>query len=119
MQTRCIVSGDIHSRYIFRADLAYDWDITMEQLEKDTQAYKCDHLERSERKNARLEISYTPQPPTTFDKLNLSTLAQVTHEYSGEKLEINTRFDYVPGLHILTNYTALAHFWLLRQGLKR
>ncbi|WP_052090577.1 hypothetical protein [Desulfosporosinus sp. HMP52] len=112
MQTRCIVSGDIHSRYIFRVDLAYDWDITMDQLEKDTQAYKCDHLERSERKNARLEISYTPQSPTTFDKLDLATLAHVTHEYNGEKLAIKTRFDYVPGLHISTNYTALAHFWL-------
>lgn len=117
MQTRCIVSGDIHSRYIFRADLAYDWDITMEQLEKDTQTYKCDHMERSERKNARLEISYTPQPPTTFDELELATLAQVTHEYEGEKREINTRLDYVPGLHVSTNYTALAHFWLLRQEL--
>lgn len=117
MQTRCIVSGDIYSRYIFRADLAYDWNINMEQFEKDTQVYKCDHLERSERKNARLEISYTPQPPTTFDGLDPATLAQVMYEYNLEKQAIKTRFDYVPGLHVSTNYTALAHFWLLRQGL--
>ena len=78
----------------------------MEQLENDTQIYKSDHMERSERKNARLEISYTPQPPTTFDGLDPATFAQVMYEYSLEKQAIKNRFEYVPGLHVSTNYTA-------------
>lgn len=115
MQTRIIVSGDNYSRYIFRADVAYDWEITQELLESDTFKFKCDHMERSERKNARLEHSYVPQPPSTYDQSDPIGFSNVQKDYDVEKREFETRLDYVKGLHVSTNYTAVAHFWLLRQ----
>ena len=114
METNLIVSGDIHSGYVLRADLAYDWDATREKLLADTKKYKCDHMEESERKNARLEHSYFPQPPTKFDKENLSNIDEEIEKYKQEKKNFDTRFDYVNGLHVSPRYTAIAHFWLLK-----
>lgn len=118
MQTRIIVSGDIYSRYIFRADVAYDWEITKELLEEDTLKYKCDHMERNERKNARLEHSYFPQPPSLFDIADPERFMKAQKDYESEVRKFETRLSYVPGLHVSANYTAVAHFWLLRQLLK-
>lgn len=117
MATKIIVSGDIYSRYIFRSDVAYDWSITEQSLEEDTIKYKCDHMERNERKNARLELSYVPQPPSAFDKLEPLNNMRTQKDYNIEKLGFDTRLAYVPGLQVSTNYTALAHFWLLREHL--
>lgn len=35
-QTHVVVSGDVNSRYIFRSDVAYDWNVTLEDIENDT-----------------------------------------------------------------------------------
>lgn len=115
MQTRIIVSGEVYSRYIFRSDVAYDWQITEDLLLQDTLKYKCDHMERTERKNARLELSYVPQPPTKFEQADFMKYMNFQHDYEIERREFDTRLAYVEGLHVSTNYTAVAHFWLLRQ----
>jgi hypothetical protein len=83
----------------------------------DTLKYKCDHMERSERKNARLELSYVPQPPSEFDESEPFNHMRIQKDYVIEKREFDTRLAYVPGLQVSTNYTALAHFWLLREHL--
>ena len=87
MATEIIVSGDGYSRYIFRSDVAYDWDITEQRLEMDTLKYKCDHMERNERKNARLELSYVPQPPSAFDKSVPFDHMRIQKDYVIEKRE--------------------------------
>ncbi|OPH51943.1 hypothetical protein BC351_33705 [Paenibacillus ferrarius] len=54
MQTHVAVSTDVHSLYVFAADVAYDYDVRTEDLEHDTAVYKDDHLDEFSRKNARL-----------------------------------------------------------------
>lgn len=51
--TQIVVSTDSQSRYVFRADVAYDWEIDFKQLEQDTESYKDDHLPVELRKNAK------------------------------------------------------------------
>jgi transposase-like protein len=67
MQTHIVVSADVRSRYVFGADVAYDWDVRMTDLEQDTLLYRDDHLDEFSRKNARLRFSHTPQSPTELD----------------------------------------------------
>jgi transposase-like protein len=43
-QTNIVISSDVFSRYVFRADVAFDPNITFEDIERDTQLYKDDHL---------------------------------------------------------------------------
>ncbi len=65
--TSIVVSTDMHTRYVFRADVCYDWNIRLEDIEEDTKLYKDDHLNDFVRKNARLRVSYAlnlPQPMT-------------------------------------------------------
>ncbi|WP_225228710.1 hypothetical protein [Bacillus sp. PS06] len=42
--TQVIISSDILSRYVFRSDVAYDWDITLDDINEHTKMYKDDHL---------------------------------------------------------------------------
>src|SRR5690606_34655213 len=42
--TQVLVSADVLSRYVFRSDVAYDWDITLEDIALDTFLQKEDHL---------------------------------------------------------------------------
>ncbi len=38
--THIIISADVFSRYVFRSDVAYDWDVRLEDLMLDTILYK-------------------------------------------------------------------------------
>ncbi|MCL9797409.1 insertion element protein, partial [Frankia sp. AgKG'84/4] len=67
LQTHVVITADVHSRYVFRSDVAYDWDFDIEQLEEDTLLYREDHLDSFCRKNDRFRLSYYPQEPTKED----------------------------------------------------
>lgn len=107
-QTRILVSGEQFSRYIFRADLAYDWDIQLSEIENDTMLYKDDHLYEFARKNTRLRYSYKPMPPSLFD-------TQTKAEYEIALKDFEGRKRYVDGLHVNSTYTTIAHLWLIKQ----
>lgn len=66
--TNIIVTADVHSRYVFRSDVAYDWDITFGDIALDTVLYKEDHLNEFARKNGRFgKYGAYPQPPSKND----------------------------------------------------
>lgn len=107
LQTYLIASGDLKSNYVFRADIAYDYDITLEDIERDTPIYHCDHTYSFLRKNERLRFPYCPQPPSSIDD-------QTDFEYKNELLRFNNRKKYVEGCHVKAGYTAMAHYWLIK-----
>ncbi|MFC0213802.1 insertion element protein [Paenibacillus chartarius] len=106
--THIVVTSDVHSRYVFRSDVAYDWNIGMDDIENDTKLYKEDHLNEFARKNARLRFSFAPQPPTDND-------TQTQYEYREELNEFNRRKKYIDGLHVNSTYTTIAHLWWIKQ----
>lgn len=111
LPTQVIVSADVLSRYVFRSDVAYDWDINLNNIREDTIKYKEDHLYDFLKKNARLKYSYAPQPPSKHDTQTLS-------EYQNDLKRFERRNQYIEGLHVQATYTSIAHFWLLKDLLK-
>ncbi|WP_102261546.1 insertion element protein [Mesobacillus jeotgali] len=108
VQTYVVVSADALSRYVFRADVAYDWEVTLEEIKHDTLLYKEDHLNNFSKKNNRLDFSYYPQEPSPYDN-------QSEIEYKSELNSFNRRTQYVDGLHVNSTYTTMAHYWLIKQ----
>lgn len=111
LQTHIIVTGDIDTGYIFRSDIAYDWDVSLKGVDDDTRYYREDHLHEFSKKNARLRFSHSPQPPTEND-------TQTTAEYNAYRDEFMRRKNYINGLHVKSGYTVTAHLWLLKQMLQ-
>lgn len=111
MQTHIVVSSDVHSRYVFRSDIAYDWTVPLNHIESDTKLYKEDHLDEFSRKNARLRFSYAPQQPTEHD-------TQTMAEYLDELNQFNRRKKYIEGVHVNSTYTTFAQLWLLKHTVK-
>ncbi|MFT8321147.1 MAG: insertion element protein [Bacillus sp. (in: firmicutes)] len=111
VQTYVVVSADVLSRYVFRSDVAYDWEMTVEDLKLDTVIYKEDHLNDFSKKNNRLDFSHYPQEPSPKD-------TQEPHEYRAELNDFNKRMQYVDGLHVNPTYTTIAHYWLIKQMVK-
>ena len=111
LQTYIVVTSEVFSRYAFRSDVAYDWDITFEELALDTIQFKDDFLNEFSKKNARLEFSYFPQEPPKEDK---DLYAQYTHDIN----KIKHRSQYVDGLHVNATYINIAHYWLIKQLVK-
>jgi transposase-like protein len=109
--THIIVSADVFSRYVFRSDVAYDWDIRLEDIMLDTVLCKEDHLHEFARKHARLRYSSYPQEPTEND-------TQTQAEYNEALRRFNLRERYIEGLHTNSTYTTMAHFWLIKELLK-
>lgn len=107
LQTHIIASADVRSWYVFRADVAHDWDYTFKDLEYHTFDYKEDHLPTYARKNDRLQY-ITPVPPSLND-------TQTREEYDKERDEYAQYKSVVNGIGIDQTYTAIAHFWLLRK----
>ncbi|BAU29324.1 hypothetical protein DFP93_11642 [Aneurinibacillus soli] len=106
--THIVISSDVDTRYVFRSDVAYDWQVRLSDIETDTFLYKEDHVNLFARKNARLRFSYCPQPPSPHD-------TQSTLEYVQELNEFERRDQYIDGLHVNSTYTTIAHFWLMKQ----
>lgn len=109
-QTHVVVSSDVISRYVFRADVAYDWNINLKEIENQTKMFKDDHLHRFAQRFGHLKYSYAPQEPTESD-------VQSENEYKKEYSEFINRVDYVNGLHVNSTYTSLAHLWHIKQML--
>ena len=107
-QTFLVASSELYSRYVFRADIAYDFNITQEQIEADTIKYHDDHLYGFARKNERLRFPYAPQPPTPNDD-------ETKSEYELRLSEFNRRKDYIEGMHTNSKYTSVAHYWLIKE----
>ncbi|MDM5188045.1 insertion element protein [Bacillus sp. DX4.1] len=105
--THIVVSGDVGSRYIFRSDVAYDWDVRVEDIYNDTILYKDDHLDDFSQKNARLRFSFSPQPPTKNDTESYSEYLNALHEF-------DRRNKYIEGLHVNSTYTTMAHYFHIK-----
>lgn len=110
-QTNIVVTADVDSRYVFRADVAYDWDITLDNIERDTKELCEDHLHEFARKNARLRFSYAPQPPTPHDTESMSAYMSLQQEFDNRK-------KYIDGLHVNATYTTIAQLWHLQKAVK-
>lgn len=109
LPTSVIISSDVFSRYVFRSDVSYDWDISFDDIGQDTLLFKEDHLSEFAKKNARFgEYSSIPQPPSKKD-------TQTDSEYYIELQNFIEREKYVDGLHVHSTYTNIAHFWLIKQ----
>lgn len=106
--THVVVSAEASTRYVLRADVAYDWHVSIEDVANDTAAFKDAHLNEYARRHARLRFSYAPQPPTEND-------TQTDYEFQQELRNFIRRANYIDGLHVKASYTALAHYWLIRQ----
>jgi hypothetical protein len=107
--THIVVTADVHSQYVFRTDVAYDWDIELDEIKLDTVLLKEDHINEFCRKNARFkDRSFFPQPPTPND-------TQTEYEYKTALKEFERRGKYVEGLHVNSTYTTIAHLWLIKQ----
>ena len=111
-QTDIVISGDLRSRYIFRADIAYDWEVSMEEIKDHTKIYKDDHLHLFAKKYGRLRrfTSY-PQPPSQND-------TQSEHEYKEELEKARKREQYADGVNVNATYTTIAHYFLLKNLVK-
>jgi transposase-like protein len=107
--TNIVVTTDTHSRYVFRADVAYDWNVTLDDIALDTFLYKEDHLSEFSKKNARFR-KYTncPMPPTTND-------TETNSEYHLALSEWEKRQSFIDGLHVQATYTNIAHYWLIKE----
>lgn len=88
------------------------WPMTgtfpIEDIADDTIVFRDDHLNEYARRHVRLRFSYAPQPPTEND-------TQTDYEFHQELRKFARRANYIDGLHVKANYTALAHYWLIRQ----
>jgi hypothetical protein len=111
LPTYILVSGDSNSKYIFRADVSYDWNITQEQITRDTRELKEDHLQFYSCKNARYRFPFCPQYPTENDD-------QTYEHYIDDLIKYNMRSNYIEGMHVSTPYTAFAHYWLIKNTIK-
>jgi transposase-like protein len=81
--TNIIVTTDVHSRYVFRSDIAYDSRVSLDDIALDTVLFKEDHLSEFCKKNARFrKFTHCPMPPTDND-------SQTKGEYYLEAKESN------------------------------
>ncbi|MBD8068805.1 insertion element protein [Bacillus sp. PS06] len=108
LPTYIVVTGDVHSRYIFRSDIAYDWEKSFDELNIDTRQFKEDHLNDFCKKNARLDFQHYPQEPSKND-------IETKFDFNKEMREIKKRKQYVSGLHVNSTYTTVAHYWLIKR----
>jgi hypothetical protein len=112
LQTQTVVTSESYSRYVFRADINFDWDINFKQIEEDTKLYKEDHLSSELRKNGKYKkYQYYPMLPTDLDTQSVS-------EYRKELQEFLQRAKYVDGLHVNHSYTAMAQLFLIKHLVK-
>jgi transposase-like protein len=110
--THIVVSADLLSRYVFRSDVAYDWEMKFGEIGLDTVLQKEDHLNEFAKKHARFQkYSHYPQPPSAND-------TQTTTEYYQELALLERRMKYTDGLHVGSTYTTIAHLWLIKQLVK-
>ncbi|KYG38794.1 hypothetical protein [Bacillus gaemokensis] len=112
LPTSVVISADVLSRYVFRYDVAYDWEIALNDIVLDTVLLKEDHLSEFAKKHAQFDgYSHYPQPPSKND-------TQTQSEYHRELLKMERREKYIDGLHVQVAYTTISHFWFIKQLVK-
>lgn len=89
--THVVISSDILTRYVFRADVAYDWNITLDDIINQTKMFKDDHLHQFTQRYGQLRYTYAPQPPTEFDTQTKGS-------------EFCRRANYIDGLHVNSTF---------------
>lgn len=111
--TNIVITSEMKSRYVFRADIAYDWNFTIDDLALDTLLYKDDHLHEFSKKNSRFRTGFTsfPMPPHEND-------TQSRNDYERDALKFEIRSKYVDGIHVNATYTTIAHYWLIKHFIK-
>lgn len=64
--THVVISAVVLSRYVFRSDVAYDWDITLGDIAIDTALQKEDHFNAFAKNTLDTQSIHTTQCP--FEK---------------------------------------------------
>lgn len=109
LPTNVIISTEMRTRYALRADVAFDWDVRLDDIDQTTKLYKDDRLHDFARRYARIRyFSAAPQKPSTTDISELMKHAEAEYKFQ-------LRNKYVEGLHIVPTYTTYAHYWLIRR----
>jgi hypothetical protein len=112
LATHIIATTDAYSRYTFRTDIAYDFTVKAEDIEKDIETYKEEKLNSFVQKSARYRHSYygdrRRKSEDFIDDVDDDIL---------ERTYLDLRKDYVDGLHINSTYTAFAQYWLIKKML--
>ena len=106
--TYIVATVDSHSRYAFRTDLAFDYNVTADDIESDIEILKDNHVYNFAQKNARYRYSY--YGATTDD----TTVKENEVDNYIDQRSLHLRKDYIDGFHVNTTYTSYAHFWLIR-----
>lgn len=107
--TYIVATVDSHSRYAFRTDLAFDYNVTANDIEKDIEVLKDNYVYNFAQKNARYRYSYYGAniKDTTIENNEIDNYI--------DQRSLHLRKDYIDGFHVNTTYTAYAHFWLIRE----
>lgn len=113
LATHIVATVDARSRYAFRTDLAYDYDVKPEDIVEDIKLYKEDKLDSFVQKNARYRFSYYGNRKLKKEDY-MDDVADDILEYSYLEL----RKSYVDGLHVNSSYTAYAQYWHIKKLLK-
>lgn len=106
--TYIVVTVDSDSRYAFRTDLAFDYNVTADDIESDIEIFKDNHVYNFAQKNAKYRYSY--YGATTDD----TTVKENEIDNYIDQRSLHLRKDYIDGFHVNTTYTSYAHFWLIR-----
>ena len=98
--TSIIATTDSRSRYIFRADVAFDFTTSVNEVKNDYIKYKEDKLNTYLQKTSKYKVSKT----TTDSTLSESELFL---------RDLEVRKSYIDGFHVNSTYTTYAHHWLI------
>lgn len=105
--TYIVATVDSYSRYAFRTDLAFDYTVTAEDIERDIEVLKENHLYNFSQKNARYRYSY-------YGVADDEEVKENADDDLVDKDNLLLRKDYIDGFHVNTTYTAYAHYWLIK-----
>lgn len=98
-----MATTDLYSKYIFRADVAFDYNITKDEIIKDIEQYGEDKLYTYLQKNGLYRYTQTKK----------DNLYSATKELLLQNIE--SRNEYVDGLHVNSSYTAYAQYWIINK----
>lgn len=107
--TYIVATVDAYSRYAFRTDIAFDYNITADDIERDIEFLKENHLYNFAQKNSRYRYSY-------YGVADDGEVKENDNLINNKSLQL--RKDYIDGFHVNTTYTAYAQYWLVKRMLK-
>jgi len=108
--TGVIATSDMFSRYIFRVDVAFEWQVTVKDIERDIEILKENHLYNFTQRNAKYRYSF-------YDLSKKEPTADTVEDDKIDITKLLNRKDYLNGFHFNATYTAIAHYWALKQNI--